>query len=661
MSKFVSYAWSMGTTSFRVKDLNQKIEIQLSLLEKLWSQLEEGATWDTDSQIKYYDIMKEEKFVKGEAAIKEKDARQKTSGLRDLGLISDERKITNIGKEIMDISKSSRFSSNNEFGIDADSYLYLKQLLKYTTKVNGVPTRPFINLIYMLSELDYLTVEEFKYLVPICISRSEVKEMTSNISRLRGLYDIDNFIISKILCMKNYQDVLTKFRYNVPVTKDIMVEIGLNRKSSKYDGKYLEIYQLLSEILFKKDISNSDKVSKYNSLKTAISELPSNVSKYWKHYFFSEYTNRKIEADYKEQFELLDINSCRSYIELKNRFFELLHLYKWKATLDDYYDLNKRYFALSDIIVFNGNKIQLDLLPKYFFKSRAENMINKDYDNADDYNYKINNNISLNAILGEDIDFQKTYDEINSDLGTALDSSTIGNFLISEKQKKFAALVKEKYTNDSLVHLLKLFEKRKDREIHEYVTDSATIPTIFEYIVAIAWYKISEEQGNILEYMNLTIDSNLNPKVHAAGGKADIVYKYLKTNDYNEHDLLIEVTLSESTGQRNMEMEPVTRHLGEHIKRTGNKDSYVVFVATDLNKALVMDFRNRKTYYYPVEEDQYIEGLKMIPITSELLRHLLKNGIKYKNLYKVFDESFKSSVPDPNWYTTEIYQKVKGL
>jgi hypothetical protein len=45
-----------------------------------------------------------------------------------------------------------------------------------------------------------------------------------------------------------------------------------------------------------------------------------------------------------------------------------LHLCKWKSTLEDYSDLNYRYFSLSDIIQQDEEKFELDLLPKYYFK-----------------------------------------------------------------------------------------------------------------------------------------------------------------------------------------------------------------------------------------------------------------------------------------------------
>lgn len=44
----------------------------------------------------------------------------------------------------------------------------------------------------------------------------------------------------------------------------------------------------------------------------------------------------------------------------------LMHLYKAKATLSDYADLNRRYFKLSDIVLFHDDIVELDLLPKAF-------------------------------------------------------------------------------------------------------------------------------------------------------------------------------------------------------------------------------------------------------------------------------------------------------
>ena len=85
----------MGTTSFRTADFNQKIERQLTLLSKFW-EVHTDVVWSGNDEIQslYYDFMKDNDFLTGDAPNKPKDAREKTSGLIDLGLIDNERRPT---------------------------------------------------------------------------------------------------------------------------------------------------------------------------------------------------------------------------------------------------------------------------------------------------------------------------------------------------------------------------------------------------------------------------------------------------------------------------------------------------------------------------------------------------------------------------------------
>ena len=39
-----------------------------------------------------------------------------------------------------------------------------------------------------------------------------------------------------------------------------------------------------------------------------------------------------------------------------------------RATLSDYFDLNRRYFNITDTIIFEDRMIKLDMIPKYYFK-----------------------------------------------------------------------------------------------------------------------------------------------------------------------------------------------------------------------------------------------------------------------------------------------------
>ena len=185
---YKSFCWGLGTTSFRTKNFNKTIEDQLSLLDEFWNTDDNSNyNWNGNNvlQTKYYDFMHEKGFVKGEANNKPKDAREKTSGLVDIGLIDDNRKITGAGAALLEISRSGDFSSDNTLQIDKDSFIYLKQLLKTYNSVNGETVRPFIVLLYLLSKLNYLTLEEYTFLLPLCTSFENTQTILQEISKFR--------------------------------------------------------------------------------------------------------------------------------------------------------------------------------------------------------------------------------------------------------------------------------------------------------------------------------------------------------------------------------------------------------------------------------------------------------------------------------------------
>ena len=157
---YKSFCWCLGTTSFRTKNFNRTIEQQLGLLNEFWSKPDNAdISWRNNNNIQteYYLFMQEKGFVEGDADNKPKDAREKTSGLVDIGLIDDNRRPTNVGKALLAISESNDFGSDNHFEIPKDSFIYLKQLLKTSCVVDGNTVRPLIVLLYLLSRLGELS------------------------------------------------------------------------------------------------------------------------------------------------------------------------------------------------------------------------------------------------------------------------------------------------------------------------------------------------------------------------------------------------------------------------------------------------------------------------------------------------------------------------
>ena len=644
----------MGTTSFRTKNFNKTIEEQLALLDEFWT-LEEnkGQSWsgNKELQTRYYDFMKTKGFVEGEAGNKPKDAREKTSGLVDIGLIDDGRKLSNAGKALLKITSENDFSSNNQFQIAKDSYIYLKQLLKTYYNVDGHTVRPFMVLIHLLNKFDYLTLDEYTYLLPLCIGETETNEIIDGISKLRYRnISIDEIIVNRLMGMLNYKTALDYIIDN-EVTEELICEIGLNRKSRQYDKPYFKLYQALHRVFVLNDMDNL--ISVYDATRDI------KIGKWWRNYLFDTTSEKAISNHPVAHLKTTLFNEVEDENTFKIAFFKIMHLFKAKATLSDYLDLNRRYIKTTDVVLFEDDTIKFDIVPKHFFKSVAAKLY-QDAFTSSELLYEDCDMSEISACLIVDDD--TIVAGINEELGINVsDMQSARAALEDTRYQRLQHLIDTKFTDDKILSLLDCFETRNDDEIRSMVTDNADVPTIFEYVIGILWYKASERHGKILDYMKLSLDADLLPKTHAAGGEADIVYEYEATEYYPEHTLLLEATLADSTNQRRMEMEPVSRHLGMHLIRTGNMNSYCVFATNYLNINVISDFRSRKTtpFYDPQDYSKSIAGMKIIPLQTSELKKIVSNRKTYKELYPLFETAFNSNLPPHEWYNIKINNSLK--
>lgn len=594
--------------------------------------------------------MKDKKFVAGDAKRKDKDAREKTSGLVDIGLITDDRLITEAGRELLSLASNGNFKINNLFNINSDSFVYLRQLLKTSINVNGSMVRPFIITVKCLTELGYLSYDEFTYFVPLIKDEESAKEIISDIKLYReNKIELDEIIYKRLIQMPNYQ-LAKETIVTSDIDEDLICLIGMNRKSRSYDKPYYKLYENIKNIFI-------DGGNDYESLLKSAKEINQKPGILWRNLIFKT-TNigviRKHGASsINNQCPFLN---CKSEQDLKETFFKYLHVFKAKATLSDYFDLNRRYFNITDTIIFEDSMIKLDMIPKYFFKEIMDNLY-KDAFKKDD-NLQIN--VKLETISSAfEIDINKVYESLSKDLGITLTSpEQAATYVNDERYRRFNEMIDKRFSDSVLIELLNCFENRNDKRIEELVTDEATIPTIFEYILGIIWYKVSERQGNILDFMQLSLEANLLPKTHAAGGYADIIYEYEACLAYPKHALLLEATLADGTNQRRMEMEPVSRHLGDYRIRFNNPFDYSLFVSTYLDKNVISDFRYRKIIPYTRDEET-ITGMKIISMDTDSLKKIIENNIKYKYLYEVFDKYYEMPLDTADWHTGMIKEATE--
>ena len=659
--KFQSYCWSLGTTSFRVKDLNFKIERQLQILKELWNE-NQNVRWNGNNSIQeeYYNKMLQKNFITGEANNKPKDARQKTSGLVQIGVIDDNRHITEIGEKIIDIVEKENFKSDNIFNINKDSYLYLKQLLKLQITDNGINVKPFAVLLYFLSELGYLTKDEFTYILPLCTNREYIDIMLENIKKYRNNQKtIEDIIQNKMENMSNYKAAIDFIKENGVNSIDEFSITDMGRKGTKYVEPMYNFFEALYRIS-KKDFDEEACDTIINFIKEQ-TKKNSKVAKYWKDYL--RYSSKMLTEEYLEDIKEIPLFNFKNKTEYTIEFFKVMHTAKWKATLEDYADLNKRYISLSDIVIFEDDKIELDVFPKYFFLNISKEIVNTEILDKDKYNNFISTDIELNKIYEcLNVNVDEIIYQIQADYpDRVVNKDSIKTFIEDEKLRRFNELIDNKFNENQLVQLFTYIENNDRSAINEYVDWNSDVPTIFEYILGITWYRFSNRSGNILEYMKLSLDANLLPKTHAAGGTADIVYEYNKTNNYPEHKVLLEATLTESTSQRKNEMEPVSRHLMREIQENDNDDTYAVFVANILQEEVLSDFRSRKNYQFR-GKNSVKSGLKIISLSIRDIIKLINIKIQYSKLYKIFDEAYKdTNINDLEWYEKLLKNKINNL
>lgn len=658
MPHFKSYCWGLGTTSFRTVEFNKKIESQLRYLTEFWQLPEnQNQNWNSNKalQTRYYEFLHSNGFLIGEANKKDKDAREKTSGLVDLGLITENRQLTEVGNNLLELSESQNFNQNNILQIPADSFIYFKQLLKMYNNTDNGFVRPYIVLTYALSQLNELTKDEFTYLLPLAVNEEKLREVINLIPQIRnGTLAIDDFIIAHLMQMDNYQEAY-QILMNNSVSEEVIMMVGMNRKSRNYDKPYFKLYTAILNFL--RANTNENIISMLN----AVNNISGKAKTFWKQYIFNTSSTHSISQN-----GIATINCNAPLFQntnetiFKTQFFKMLHLFKAKSLLSDYYDLNKRYFKTSNTIIFQDNKVKLDIIPNCFFKLVQNYLLNIAYTKSDD----LESDCSLVEISSEfNVNNTQIFNIVEQIYGVQVRNLfDIQSFVNNERYRRFNTMIDNLFTDNNLLTLLNLFENRStanDLAIQDLVTNNADIPTIFEYVLAIIWYKISNRQGNVLEYMNLSLDADLLPITHAAGGHEDITYKYEATDDYPQHTVLIEATLANGSNQRRMEMEPVSRHLGDYILTHRNENVYCVFATTYLHINVVSDFRARKNIeYYSHDGSEVVNGMKIIPLQTTELKTLIQNNVSYAQLYQLFENAFNSQIAPNIWYENEIINNL---
>ncbi|MEA2013574.1 MAG: AlwI family type II restriction endonuclease [Verrucomicrobiota bacterium] len=156
---------------------------------------------------------------------------------------------------------------------------------------------------------------------------------------------------------------------------------------------------------------------------------------------------------------------------------------------------------------------------------------------------------------------------------------------------------------------------------------------------------------------NFSIDLEGMPLHYAPGGFADIEAEY---DDFN---LIIEVTMSTGHTQYKMENESVPRHFGKLKSRKKDCDMYCIFIAPKISEGTLAHYFNLNR----METKLYGGKTKIIPLSIELFVQFIEIGVKDKfNNPKKLQSwleniwEFNQSCNDETLWYDQIGQNIKN-
>ncbi|WP_019774607.1 AlwI family type II restriction endonuclease, partial [Streptococcus sobrinus] len=590
--------FNMGDTSIRVKEV---VPIYKQVLEVLQEHNRFYIAWDKHSQEKFYQsvlsefhrIEKEEgdnlfgNLNRTETKGLDKRGRTLTNALVKVGFVDSNRKLSDVAKRYISGEDIELDDLEKFFGLTDDNLTYFRQLLKlrvYDSETNYY----FYNFRFALAFLaryDKVPVNDFLWILE-SIKPSFLPEKIKKL--------IDNYlpVYNNEKTFNQYRD--EEFSDYILVTDRVIDAHRMFQERDFTDDNFKKLFP---------NRKNSTKSLKYKSFVLAIIKFIED-----KNYQNLEMLLRlSREDDIKKAFgggrRIFDVkkgDSIQDFLErnkenqiLSGKYFEIYFAFAWSKHNDlirEYSDMCKRIFSLSGVISFNQGIASLGqpwLLPKIIKESGSSFTLSGE-DDYDSYESNIKSPFYADDSLMKILNLtEKQAGKIKSDIAKEFDIKEVSNiqsYIADKQEQDFRKFVEQKFDVKTVILILKAISRREDDKVQKLVTDNALVPTIFEYVLAIAWYYISNKQFNLRKSMQLTFAANNLPLSHAGGNKGDIEI------EYPDRMVLLEATLMDKSTQKRGELEPVIRH-SVNLALSTDKPLQTVFVANEVDNNVVNIFR----------------------------------------------------------------------
>jgi len=561
-------------------------------------------------------------------------SRHYTSNLVRLGFADDERKISIVGKDFLH-GKIKRDSFEESLPLSDLNIILLRQLFKLRiyTKPNKQGIRyyysPCLMAFYLMLKGSGIDKNLFKHVVqgtsPYWSIDYTPQKILSDCRKAKQ-FAIERIAIPKEFCEDN---LINEQTFSIYIK---------NRKSGETVNIYYEFYEILHSFSQNRTHSNFDKLKRIllgkdsDKLKKAFGCGDS---------IFDIGTKNKPYS--LEEFLLKNDNSLFLQDAFNKNFYSSYHISKYIDTAYEYSDTTMRLLSATGIFKFGK------ALPELNYKSAFSKLFENNFLEENIFGFIAKENYELyedgtNAFFRQN---NSTLQILGINPNKYAFNQSDRDELKNESKNELEKHIEEKYTREKTLEILKLFSNRSnDATIKKEVNDQASVPTIYEYMVAIAWYYISGKRISVYDSLNLTLNGDMEPVIHAAGGAGDIVV------NYSNRIVMLEVTLMNAASQKRGEWEPVLRHTVNLNTENENKKVITLFIADELDYNTINIWRAVSAV--PLQASNSNKKTDKVVISAfknEELCNFLENGISDTRILNAIENSYSTiqSNFDTNW------------
>ena len=639
---FYSQAIALSPDVFQKHGKYDKLMEQLEKMPRLKQAIDEcDIDWLKDNYANFVDWRNElDKSV-------EARARHYTSNLVKLGFADSDRQITDVGDVLLDNIPIHKDIIESLLPLNNTNIIYLRQLLKLRIFDNTAERyySPFNMALYAL-------------LIKSRISQDEFCEIIQGLSPYHNISDLDLFINSY-----KKDDIIQSYSFAVPVSindenaisDEVFSKIFTNKKSKDAIIIYYKFYKALYSFINNKNSTTLDTMlTIYEDNKPMLNK----AFGYGSNIFRNKRGNRPAVSDFLKK-EKIDLFNG----QLNSAFYLRFVRSKTIDTIREYSDTTMRIFKATGLVSFDNGYVELvcrdlyncifdrETIKSHIFGNIADEAVSNisDYEETMDSYYCCNHSIiSIFNYSDEIVD--KIFLNIQSEFDGA-EIVDIPRIIKRRRKDDFDKFVDRNYPETRVKALLSMFSDRSnDGKIKEEVYPDATVPTIYEYVVGLAWYYFSNKTIDLLSSFNLTLSANFEPLTHAGGGMGDIVI-------YEENQvIMLEATLMNANSQKRGEWEPVLRHsvnLKIDEENSTNREVTTFFIADsfDFNTINIWKAISSVPLQSSTDKDKYTDSVIIMPINNDELSKLMDRKSEYNSIIQQVRKLFLKDITsfDKDW------------